>query len=377
MRRCRSPGASWRLLLLALTLSAPARAAEEFGFAPPLPVAYADPLTELAAWATSRPVPDEPPEISRGYRFIGPALAEVAQAVADRPGVVRVEAFGRSATDEPLWAFHVTDPATPVEEEVLVFAGIHALEWISSEVALTLLHELIARPPRGTRVTVIPLLNPDGRARVEADLIAGITDRYHRSNGAMVDLNRDYRHEREARAVWRAIIPGYYSTSPEPLSQPESAGLDALLSRHDYARAASLHAFGGYLYHPYAGAWRRPERWRDYVRAGRAMEKAMGANAYRTRQLARWGFFFRAHGTEVDHLHAEHGIDAWLIELTRTGLRPLRLGRDRKTPFRWYNPVDPSPHIARATPALRELVRGSMHPAGTTGPRASSTAEPR
>jgi len=353
------------LLIPWLLLASATAATPEFGYAEALPVPYADPVAELQAWAATRPAPQPVPPTARGYRFVGPALDRIAELAAERPGIARVEAFGRSATGTPLWAVHVRDPGTEVREEVLVFAGIHALEWISTEVALHLLEELIERPPHGIAVTVVPVLNPDGRGRVEDDLVAGVTHRYHRGNAEFVDLNRDYTSQRRARAVWRHLIPGYYASSPGPLSQPESQALDGLLTRHDYTRAASLHAFGGYLYHPWAGAWERPEHWRSFVRQGRQMEKAMGGHAYRTRQLSRWGFFFRAHGTELDHLYEAHGVQAWLVELTRSGLRPWRLAADRKTPFRWYNPVDPAPHVRRATAALRELVAGTMTRDGT------------
>ena len=53
-----------------------------------------------------------------------------------------------------------------------------------------------------------------------------------------------------------------------------------------------------------------------FLALGRAMEAAQGPRAYKTRQLSRWGFFFRAHGTEIDHLYAEYGTLSYLIELT-------------------------------------------------------------
>jgi hypothetical protein len=295
--------------------------------------------------------------MARGYTFVGPGLAAVAERAAERPGLVQIERIGTSAGERPVWAVHVARPDEPVHEELLVVAGIHALEWISTEVALTWLHELIDAPPRGVSVTVVPVLNPDGRAHAEADLLEGAVERYRRGNALGVDLNRDYAHHRDARAVWKHLIPGYYGTTEAPLSQPVSQALDALMARHDYDRAVSLHAFGGYLYHPWAGAWRRPEGWADYVQTGRAMERAQGGHAYRTRQLSRWGFFFRAHGTELDHFHGEHGAQAWLIELTRSGLRPHRILRDRQTPFRWYNPANPSRHLRRGVAALRVLPR--------------------
>lgn len=322
-------------------------------------LALASPVDALEDWVARMPDPDPVPAMAEGYRFAGPALRQLAARVRERPGVVQLERLGTSAGERPIWAFHVADPTVEVTEEVLVIGGIHALEWIGSEVALDLLDELIDHPPAGTRVTVIPWLNPDGRAHVESDLRHDRLTTYRRGNARGVDLNRDQAEQRDVRAVWRHLLPGYYGHSDAPLSQPESQALDALLSRHAYDRAASLHAFGGYLYHPWAGAWARPEGWPDYVRTGRCMEKAQARGAYRTRQLARWGFFFRAHGTELDHLHGAHGIDAWLVELTRSGLRPLHLLADRKTPFRWYNPVHPAAHRRRGLAAMRVLIRGA------------------
>jgi len=189
---------------------------------------------------------------------------------------------------------------------------------------------------------------------VEADLAEGVV-RYRRGNLPNVDLNRDFAVNRDAKGPWKALLPGYYSTSPDALSQPESRALDALAARECYARAASLHAFGGFLYYPWSGRWRRPPDRKEFVELGRAMEKAQGSRAYKTRQLARWGFFFRAQGSEIDHLYGRYGTRAFLVELTRSGIRPLHPAtwRDR---FRWYNPVDPEPHIAQGFEAMRALI---------------------
>lgn len=284
---------------------------------------------------------------------MGPALAHLAALADQRPGVLRAEGIGQTLGGHTVWAFHVAEPGVPVQREVLVMAGIHALEWIGTDAAMALLDELIARPLPGVSVTVVPFANPDGRIKVEADLTEGAVDRYRRGNLAAVDLNRDWAVHREPRAVWRHLLPARYEASPAPLSQPETRALDALAARHDYDAIASLHAFGGYLYHPWAGRWGRPDAWADHVITGRQMERAQGAGAYRTRQLSRWGFFFRAQGTELDHVHEVYGAQTWLVEITRSGLqRPS----DRKVPYRWYNPRDPQPHLRRTLAALRVLL---------------------
>ncbi|MEZ4317397.1 MAG: M14 family metallopeptidase [Myxococcota bacterium] len=324
--------------LLSLWISGPAQAAD------------------LAQWASTRPNPAPVPEVAEGYRFTGDLFAHLARRAAERPGVVTVESIGESVRGEPIWAFHVQRPGPEAPQKALVFAGIHALEWISTEVAVDLLDELIEAPPDGVRVTVIPLLNPDGRDRVEQDLMSG-ENRYRRGNGANIDLNRDFAVNTEVRAVWSALIPGYYSHSAVPLSQPESRALDRLLAREGYDRSASLHAFGGYIYTPWAGRFARPEAWAEHVELGRRMERAQGAHAYRTRQLARWGFFFRAQGAEVDHVYGTYGTLSYLIELTRSGVDLRRPFHSWKTYFRWYNPTNVARHRKKGLAAVRVLAR--------------------
>lgn len=287
------------------------------------------------------------------YRFQSEVHRSLAPIVAERPGVITPFEVGRSALDHPIWGFRIRQPGAEIHTRVLVFAGIHALEWISTETALAFALEMAERPLRGLEIVVIPLLNPDGRLRVEDDLLNG-RNRFQRTNGNRVDLNRDFAHNREPKAIWRHILPGYFATSPGPLSQPESQALDRLLStRVDVA--VSLHAFGGFFYYPWAGLWRRPADHKTFVDLGRVMAKAQGAHAYKVRQLSRWGFFFRAHGAEIDHIYGEYGTIAFLIELTRSGLNPLRPATF-STPFRWFNPVRPSRHVDKGVSALRALV---------------------
>ncbi len=324
-----------------------------------LALAGPEPNQELHAWLEADVVPEVHPVVAADYAFARTHMAEVAAVAKRKPGAVQVDVIGRSVRDQPIWAVHVLEPGCSPEREVLVFAGIHALEWISTEVAMAILYELMELPQCDVGVTVIPILNPDGRANVEADLVEA-ANRYRRGNGAVpaVDLNRDFAYQRQASAAWRGlpILKGYYGTTDAPLSQPESRALDALVAARGYERAVSLHAFGGYHYFPWSGSFQRPDDWDTYMALGRQMERAQADHAYRPRQLGRWGFFFRAHGTEIDHLYGEHGTLAFLMELTRSGLQPLRPA-SRRTYFRWYNPVHPTRHVARGVAAVRALIR--------------------
>lgn len=301
-------------------------------------------------WQAAEPVSAHPEPL---YHFAAEVHAALAPLVAERPGVIRPFEVGRSLEDRPIWGFRISDPASPVRRRLLVFANIHAMEWVPTEVATAFAAEMAEWPPPGLEITVVPSLNVDGRARVEADLRAG-ENVFRRGNAAKVDLNRDFAVNREARAVWRHLIPSRYKVSPAPLSQPESRAIDALAAATHFDVAVSLHAFGGFLYYPWSGLFARAPDWAVFHRIGEIMQSGMGAHAYRPRQLSRWGFFFRGHGMELDHLYGTYGTYAFLVETTRSGISgPADLGNH----FRFYNPRDPRRHTREGVGMLRALAR--------------------
>jgi hypothetical protein len=310
------------------------------------------------AYAAAHP-PAAHPEPA--YHFAEDVYAALAPIVAHEAGVVTPFVVGDTVRGEPIWGFRVADPGTPVTHKLLVFANIHALEWVPTEGALRFLEELAIQPPEGLAVTIIPVFNADGRFKVEEDLRHGFNT-YRRGNWENVDLNRDFAVNREATAIWKAVIPNRYVTSPAPLSQPETRALDALAAAEHFDVAVSLHAFGGFIYYPWAGRWERAADWREMQALSVAMQAGMGAHAYRPRQLARWGFFFRGQGMELDHLYGTYGTRSFLVETTRSGINPLR--GDGKSYFRWYNPRDPVPHARRVAGMLRALVVAMGEPLG-------------
>jgi hypothetical protein len=299
-------------------------------------------------------VPADHPE--EPYRFRQEIYGQLAELVRERPGVVVPFRVGETVEHRPIWGFRVHTPGSEPKVKVLVFAGIHALEWIGSEVATTFLLEMGASPPPGVELTVIPLLNVDGRARTEADLLAG-ENVYRRGNANHVDLNRDFEVNREAKAFWRHIVPAYYQTSPGPLSQPESQALDRLAREEHFDVSVSLHSFGGFLYYPWGGLWKKPPDDALFAQLGTVMQSGQGAHSYTVKQLCHWGFLFRIHGAELDHLYGKYGTLAFLIELTRTSIDPLHWKKTWGNYFRRYNPSDPSHAIESGVGALRALVR--------------------
>lgn len=323
-----------------------------------IPVAAADAAVDaptVAKDAKKAPqAPAGPGRVEAAYRRYADILDTMANLTQERPGVVHAEAIGQTVRGRPIWAFTVSNPASTVTTRVLVTANIHAMEWIGTEVAVDLLEDLVMAPVDGVEVTVIPVWNVDGREKVETDLNEGL-NAYRRTNANGVDLNRDFAVNRDATAIWRHILPARYTTSPAPLSQPETQAVDALAKRVQYDVSIDLHAFGGYIYYPWAGLWERPPDRDQFVALGHVMEHGQGARAYRTAQLSHWAFFFRGHGMAIDHLYQEYGTKAFLIELTRSGYS-IAHPADWKNHFRMYNPVDPTADRERGVGGIQALL---------------------
>ncbi len=313
------------------------------------------------AWVRRQPVVSHPEH----YRFMAEVHRDLSRLSRERPGVIIPMSIGRTVEKRDIWGFRIRDPARPIHRKVLVFAGIHPLEWISTETATALAEELATHPIPGVEVVVVPALNVDRRMMVEDDILDG-RNVYRRTNMNKVDLNRDFAQNRTPRAIWRHIIPGYYASSPAPLSQPESQAIDRLL-KEGFDVAVSLHAFGGFFYTPWSGLWKRPPDLKTYRRLGSVMAQAQGSHAYKTRQLSRWGFFFRAHGSEIDHIYGKYGTLAFLIELTRSGMNPIR-PKTLRNHFRLYNPAQPARHVDKGVSAIRALV-GTLSKEGDAAPR--------
>jgi len=327
-------------------------------------LAHSAATLDHATFAASLEAPEERPQRAANWDFEADLHARLQVLIDEHPDWITPFVIGESVQGRPLWAYRVRHPHLEPSRKLLVISQLHALEWIGPEVAVAFLETLLGRAPAGVdqalgapwpevEIVVVPIVNPDGRHRVEQDLVAGRTRTYRRGNGNLVDLNRDWAVHREATAVWQHVVPKYYVTSPGPLSQPESRAVDDLAHDERFDAFVSLHAFGRYVFVPWSGRWARPEDWDTLHDLAHTMRAAQ-EHPYTVRQLSRYVFFFRAQGSEIDHLYGEHGALSFLIELTPSGIRPLKPTTWRDV-FRWYSPEDPTEDVADGVNALLAL----------------------
>ncbi len=144
------------------------------------------------------------------------------------------------------------------DKEVLFVGGIHGgYEWNTTLLAYELMDYLSENPDQiaeGVKVTVIPVLNPDGlekvvgtdgrftRADVPADKSATIPGRFNANN---VDLNRNFDCDWQAKGVWQQTE---VSGGTSAFSELESQAMRAYIEKNKPAAVVVWYSSAGGVY---------------------------------------------------------------------------------------------------------------------------------
>lgn len=313
----------------------------------------------LVAWAAAL----EPgPAASRGgavrlYRSYRDTWQRLAALTAPG-GRLRARRIGESVRGQPLWSL-LLDPDEPPAKATLVVAGIHAMEHVGVATAVELLERAAAgHAPWSThrhRLVVVPMANPDGFRATEASLAAG-SRRFIRKNARGVDLNRNFAVGWDRGYYLHRVLGPVFAAGAAPLSEPETQALDRLAAAIRPTYAVSLHAFGRWIYTPYAGSREPPPDQGRLLDLARAMAAAPGLRRpYRVCQLGRRSRLFQARGAEIDHLYSRHGALSFLIEI---GAGPRLAAPATWThPYAWFTPPAPllERDVAEVVPAIEVL----------------------
>lgn len=161
------------------------------------------------------------------------------------------EVIGSSADGNDITAYHYGTGET----ELLFVGGMHGgYSWNTVLVARELMAHLDANPslvPENIKVTVIPLLNPDGLKKVagttgpftSADITGDTTS--GRFNGNTVDLNRNFDCDWKETGTWQKQK---VSGGTSAFSEPESAALKSYIDSHDITAAVVWYSAAGGVY---------------------------------------------------------------------------------------------------------------------------------
>lgn len=272
--------------------------------------------------------------------------------------------YGRSVEGRPLQTVRVRRPKLASGPRVLVCANTHGPEFIGNRVCVGMLEQL-AQPPAPLRellaraeLWLAPCLNPDGYARTWArEGVGPLPLLRHNQNG--VDLNRNWPLPAGAR---RLPLPGAGSATPgdptyrgpHPLSEPETATLDALLAEHDFHASANLHSVMGTIF---PARVRDREHFRCYARLCRTLAQAQPHTPYR-RLASR--LFDTFTGEQEDHQH--HTRRCWAICVECFSL-PASLAQSRfgRAPLFWrFNPREPARWVQNDVPGVAAFLLATL-----------------
>lgn len=269
---------------------------------------------------------------------------------AQRAGA-HVEVLGHSVQGREILGAHFPchDKAAP---HVLVCANLHGVEFIGAEVALGVAQVLNSAQPRvlqlrqNAHVWVIPCMNPDGYLRTWTQRGHGSLKQL-RCNAHGVDLNRNYPAP-GAQPVWALSMGGWATGSrdqtnafyrgAEPLSEPETAMLDALHRRHSFLASVNVHSTMGTIFPAHV---KDRHSFKTYKRLTRALREAQPHWAYRPLSSRVFDWFT---GEQEDFQHHTHGC--WAVCLETFTLKASRAQQARHARLFWrFNPKDPEPWV--------------------------------
>jgi hypothetical protein len=173
------------------------------------------------------------------------------QAVEEEPVDKTKTVIGESVEGRDIVAYHYGEGS----KEILFVGGVHGgYSWNTVLVARELMDELednLEAVPENLKVTVIPLLNPDGLYKTlgkegdfdKGDVPSGINERIAgRFNGNGVDLNRNFDCEWQEKAIWQSKE---VSGGNEVFSEPESQAVRDYIEESDPIAALVWYSAAG------------------------------------------------------------------------------------------------------------------------------------
>lgn len=186
--------------------------------------------------------------------------AHATSTLAAATGMATSTVIGTSIEGRDIVAYHYGTGT----HEILFVAGIHGgYAWGTSLVAYEAMDYLAknsATVPANVRVTIIPVLNPDGlytvvgtTGRFAASAVSSSQEKAvaGRFNAHTVDLNRNFDCDWKASGTWQSKT---VSGGTSPFSEPESAALKRYVEAHAPTAVVAWYSAAGGVYASSCGA---------------------------------------------------------------------------------------------------------------------------
>ncbi len=298
---------------------------------------------ERAGYGVSRAMgtldmPGQGKPFPAGYHRVDEVEAEFRAMAARSPQLARFHVLGRSLEGRPIFALQFGTRSYATRPEVLFYSGVHARELPPVEVMWRLAHHLedgYGRDPVVTEllqqreIWIVPLVNPDGRVRVQAG--ADMWRKNARNNGdgtEGVDLNRNYDARWEGGNP-HSIDEDYHG--PRMESEPETLVMRNFMAAHAFKLSVDMHCFAGAVLWPpgYDNHFTKDEVLLGTL--GRAIANRL---AYRAGTIERT--LYRVCGDSSTWANEKLGTLAFTVELDDRGFSPAFEAVDRDwEQWRW------------------------------------------
>jgi carboxypeptidase T len=308
------------------------------------------------------------------YHTFAEMEAELKKAATDYPGLARLFIAGRTFEGRPIYALEVGNPASSVEKKAFLVMGTHhAREWISTEVPLASIQDLLSSYATdlearkildSSTLVYVPMLNVDGgiHSRKEKKMWRK-NRRVNLSGGTGVDNNRNYDYK------WGVSGSSSYGSSnvfhgPKPMSESENQTVKNLQETYGFVGSISFHSYSELVLWPWGYTTNvKAKDHDDLKQIGEGMGEIMD---YEPMQSA---LLYPAAGDSDDYLYARYGVAAYTIELGRRfvprALRVKKINKNGAKALRYFflNARDPFPGqsqdpVYRAASNLESLVAG-------------------
>lgn len=278
-----------------------------------------------------------PPE----YHTVATLEEDLARLTDQAPGIAALHDIGTSRQGRTIWALKLSDRVAEDEDEPVVFieGGIHGSEWIGTEVAYGIAAHLcleyghdadVTARVDGAEIWIVPLVNPDGHARVErGDFSHGALAKGRknaRDNGGGctgVDLNRNFDYHFDEAGDPDPCDGNY--RGPAPFSEPESRAVRDLLLAIVQANvpAVTLHYHSFHEVISYVASTGDPDLEQEMADLATGMHDVVfGVGGHRYEVRGDWNFAYSA-GWVAGAL----GVPAITIELRPDNKDDLGLER--------------------------------------------------
>lgn len=278
---------------------------------------------------------DFPAKDSR-YHNYAEMVAELDDAVADHPDIVRKFSIGKSYQGRDIWAVKISDNVgTDESEPEVFFDGLHhAREHLTVEQALAIVEWLTDGYGTNDRITnivnkreifVVPMVNPDGG---EYDLTGSPYKAWRKnrqpnagSSAVGTDLNRNYDYRWGCCGGSSGSKSANTYRGPNAFSAPETRAIRDFIDsrvvagRQQIKTAITFHTAGEEVLWPYG--YTKTDIPSDMTRDDHAALVAIGrymarTNGYTPKQSSS---LYVTDGDEIDWAYGRHRIWMYTFEL--------------------------------------------------------------